>query len=176
MPHITKPNIGEYKPFYQGYIDKMDELILPELLEKQVHLLKRVFTDLSTKDIDTPLATGKWSYNQIFGHLLDTEKIMHFRALMIARQPGVSLSGFDQDLYVSAGNFTGKEAFSRSMEDIYANRQLIASFLHTIREDQFFNTGDVDGHPMSVRALMYIICGHMQHHLEGFYGKRGWIL
>ena len=176
MPHIAKPNITEYKPFYQSYMDKMEKFILPEMVEEQVQLLERVYTDCSEKAIDEPLSPGKWSHNQIFGHLLDTEKIMHFRALMIARQPGVALPGFDQDLYVSAGNFTGKAAFSNSMEGIRANRKLILSFLETVREDQYVNVGEVDGHPMSVRALLFVICGHMRHHLEGFYSHRGWTL
>jgi hypothetical protein len=174
MPYITKPDLMEYKPFYQGYIDKMKTEILPEYFQEQVYLLERVYKDLSGNEIDVPQSPGKWSYNQLFGHLLDTEKIMHFRALMIARQPGIVLPGFDQDLYVLAGNFNGEMTFSATMQGIAANRHLIVSFLASIREEQLLNVGQVDGHPMSVRALLYIICGHMQHHLEGFYRSRRW--
>ncbi|WP_158859568.1 DinB family protein [Lunatibacter salilacus] len=176
MPHIAKPNPMEYKPFYQGYIDILEGLSVHELLIDQISRLNRVFEDLSEEEIDLTPVPGKWSYNQVFGHLLDTEKIMHFRALMIARQPVVALPGFDQDLYVAAGNFVGKEILSGSMKSIIANREGIVAFLDTLRSEQLEHLGEVDGHPMSVRALIYIICGHMQHHLAGFYASRGWKL
>lgn len=176
MPYIAKPNPLEYKPFYQGYVDRMEGKSVPDIIMKQIPLLKRVFEELSDGEIDVSPAPGKWSYNQIFGHLLDTEKIMHFRALMIARQPGVVLPGFDQDLYVTSGNFIGKEVFSDSMKGIIANRESILAFLNSLHPEQLANMGEVDGHPMSVRALIYIICGHMQHHLASFYAVRGWEL
>jgi len=176
MPHIGKPNPIEYKPFYQGYIDKVEGLSVPELLMEQVPHLNRVFEDLSEEELDVYPSPGKWSHNQVFGHLLDTEKIMHFRALMIARQPGVALPGFDQDLYVAAGNFTGKTVFEGSMKGIIANRKMILSFLETLHSEQLAYVGKVDGHPMSVRALIYIICGHMQHHLAGLYDSSRWQL
>lgn len=176
MPHIAKPNPMEYKPFYQGYIDKLEGLSMPELLMEQVPRLNRIVEDFSENEIDLSPEPGKWSYNQVVGHLLDTEKIMHFRALMIARQPGVALPGFDQDLYVAAGNFTGKDILWTSLKGIIANREGIVAFLDTLHEEQLVNIGEVDGHPMSVRALIYIICGHMEHHLAGFYASRGWKL
>lgn len=176
MPHITKPNLTEYKPFYQGYMDKMAGTLHFDLLQTQVESLRRVYSSISENQIDMPQEQGKWSYNQLFGHLLDTEKIMHFRALMIARQPGVTLPGFDQDVYVAEGNFVGRTVFSESMDGLALNRQLIRSFLTSLTEKQLMHTGEVDGHSMSVRALIFIICGHMQHHLDAFYRSRSWIL
>lgn len=176
MPYIAQPNPMEYKPFYQGYIDKLAGMSVPELLMKQLTQLNRVFEDLSEEEIDVFPSPGKWSYNQVFGHLLDTEKIMHIRALLIARQPGIVLPGFEQDLYVASGNFIGKEVFSDSLKGIIANRESIVAFLNSLHPEQLVNMGEVDGHPMSVRALIYIICGHMQHHLAGFYALRGWEL
>jgi hypothetical protein len=168
MPHITQPNPIEYNPFYQRYIDRIKGFPVHDLLTQQIPLLFEVFEDVSEDEIDLPMSPGKWTYNQLVGHLLDTEKIMHFRALMIAREPGVSLPGFDQDRYVAEGNFTGIPALASSIKGIIANRKGILSFLETLRSEQLENVGEVDGHPMSARALIYIICGHMQYHLASF--------
>ncbi|MCC5937029.1 MAG: DinB family protein [Lunatimonas sp.] len=165
MPELIKPNPGEYNPFYQGYMDQMEGFSIQERLSIQSFLLMEVLDSLEADRVDQPMAEGKWTFNQAIGHLLDTEKIMHYRILAITREPGIALRGFDQDLYVDRGNFVGLEVFQANLNAISLNRNLLRFFLDGMQDDQVLLSGTVDGHPMSVRALYYIICGHMQHHL-----------
>lgn len=165
MSDLIRPNPSEYNPFYQGYMDQMVGFSIQERLSIQSFLLEEVLDDLETDQVDQPMAEGKWTYNQAVGHLLDTEKIMHYRILAISREPGIALSGFDQDLYVAQGNFVGLDVFQSNLNGISLNRNLLRFFLDGLQNEQLLLSGTIDGHPMSVRALYYIICGHMQHHL-----------
>ncbi|WP_209330535.1 DinB family protein [Lunatimonas salinarum] len=165
MSALIRPNPGEYNPFYQGYMDHMEGFSIRERLSIQSFLLEEVLEALDAENVDKPMAKGKWTYNEAIGHLLDTEKIMHYRILSITREPGIALPGFDQDLYVASGNFIGLEVFHSNLNAIALNRNLLRFFLDGLNDEQLTLTGTVDGHPISVRALYYIICGHMQHHL-----------
>lgn len=165
MFSLSKPSIGEYKPFYQGYVEKAEDLSSSAQLIGQADELRSLVQNIDPLCIDKPLAVGKWTLNQTVGHILDTEKIMHYRALAIARDPGIELVGFDQDVYVEAAQFKGSETFYDSLEAIFLNRKLLSLFLKDLDVDMIRREGLVDGHPMTVRALVYIIYGHMQHHL-----------
>jgi hypothetical protein len=104
---------------------------------------------------------------------LDTEKIMHFRALCICRGELAPFPGFDQDDYVKAAHFPEMNAL---IEGFCLHRKLLAHFLPTVKEDDWENTGTVGGFPMSVRALVYIIIGHFEHHKHVLFEKYGGVL
>ena len=112
-----------------------------------------------------PYAPGKWTPKEVLGHLLDTERIMTFRALCIARGEKKLLPGFDQDPYVIQGQFNAV-----SLDDLVADfemqRQAILSMVRTFPETSFQEIGSANGNPMSTRALLWIIPGHFVHHFE----------
>jgi hypothetical protein len=165
MAELIMPDTTEYHAFYQGYIEQMKDYSIPECLSIQGFLLEELLKTLEEDQLDQPMEEGKWTFNQVLGHILDTEKIMHYRILAICREPGIALTGFDQDAYVERGRFRGLETFQSTMNGILLNRNLLRFFLDGLDEDQTLLQGTIDGHPISVRALYFIICGHMQHHL-----------
>ena len=44
-------------------------------------------------------AEGKWSVREVVGHMADTERIMTYRLLRIARGDETPLAGFDENAY-----------------------------------------------------------------------------
>ena len=165
MNTFSLPSKGEYPPYYETYISKLGDQSFSTLIQSQIQELKSFLSSKPEGWANEPYAPGKWTPNEVLGHLLDTERIMTFRALCIARGEKKLLPGFDQDPYVIQGQFNAV-----SMDDLLADfemqRQAILSLVRTFPEASFQEIGSANGNPMSTRALLWIIPGHFMHHFQ----------
>lgn len=162
---ILAPEASEYGAYFDTYISKVRGSDISELLLSQVEELRFLVDQLSEEKAATPYASGKWTYKELLGHINDTEKIMFFRALCIARGEQQAFPGFDQGAYVEGANFN-EVPLSDLMEDFEQVRNSIAYFVKHLTDEASQSKGTVSGQPTSTRALIYIIPGHFEHHLE----------
>ena len=165
MKTFSLPSKGEYPPYYESYISKLAEANFSDLLLLQLEQLKTLLSSKPAGWENTPYAPGKWSPKEVLGHCIDTERIMTFRALCIARGEKKLLPGFDQDPYVVQGQFNAV-AVDDLIADFELQRQAILSMVQTFPEASFEEIGSANGNPMSTRALLWIIPGHFMHHFE----------
>jgi hypothetical protein len=165
MKTFSLPSKGEYPPYYETYISKLAEANFSELLLLQVEQLKTLLSSKPAGWEDIPYAPGKWSPKEVLGHCIDTERIMTFRALCIARGDKNSLPGFDQDPYVQQGQFNAVP-LDLLLADFVNQRQAILSLVQTLTAASFEEIGSANGNPMSTRALLWIIPGHFMHHFQ----------
>jgi hypothetical protein len=165
MNTFSLPSKGEYPPYYETYISKLGDQSFSTLIQSQIQELKSFLSSKPEGWANEPYSPGKWTPKEVLGHLLDTERIMTFRALCIARGEKKLLPGFDQDPYVIQGQFNAV-----SVDDLLADfemqRQAILSMVRTFPEASFQEIGSANGNPMSTRALLGIIPGHFMHHFE----------
>jgi hypothetical protein len=165
MNTFSLPSKGEYPPYYETYISKLGDQNFSTLIQAQIQELKAFFASKPEGWVNEPYVPGKWTPKEVLGHILDTERIMTFRALCIARGEKKLLPGFDQDPYVVQGQFN-----TVSLDDLLADfemqRQAILSMVRTFPEASFEEIGSANGNPMSTRALLWIIPGHFIHHFE----------
>jgi hypothetical protein len=165
MNTFSLPSKGEYPPYYETYISKLGDQSFSTIIQSQIKDLKAFFVSKPEGWANEPYAPGKWKPKEVLGHLLDTERIMTFRALCIARGEKKLLPGFDQDPYVIQGQFN-----TVSLDDLLADfemqRQAILTMVRTFPEASFEEIGSANGNPMSTRALLWIIPGHFMHHFQ----------
>ena len=90
---------------------------------------------------------------------------MAYRALRIARGDETPLAGFDENAYVpcSGADAQPLAALIGGWADV---RRATLSLLRQLPAEAWPRRGVVNGKPMSVRALGWIIAGHERHHLE----------
>src|SRR5690606_18462417 len=162
---IKFPEDNEYGPYYENYIEKVRKEDVAALLVAQIGELRFYFEQISEEKSLLAYKPGKWTYKQLLGHINDTEKIMYFRALCIARNEKQPFPGFDQDGYVKASDFNSTP-LADFLEDFEINRRSISYFIKNLNEESARRTGTVNGYATSVRALLFIIAGHFEHHLE----------
>lgn len=168
----NRPQPGEYGDFYEQYIDLVQK---PNVIQSLIEQGQRVYTliqKLDAKEADYRYKEGKWSVKEVIGHLVDTERIMAYRALCISRGETKSLPGYDQDEYVETANFDNRSLQNLSTEyDALRNANI--SLFNSFSEEQTKHTGTANNNTVSVRALAYIIAGHEQHHLNVLEEKYG---
>ncbi len=158
------PDASEFNPYYKSYIEKFAESNILEALAKQEKNILNIGQIFSDKG-DYRYAPEKWSVKEVLIHIADTERVMAYRALRIARGDQTPLAGFDQDLFIENVNVDNRSLHSiiLEMNDV---RKSTLSLLQPISEEESKLKGTASEAIVSVRALAFIIAGHCQHHLD----------
>lgn len=165
MNIISLPKKGDYPVFYETYISKiLDDNYSGQIL-RQVNELKEFFVSKESGWDSKSYEKGKWTPKEVLGHLLDTERIMTFRALCFARSEEKALPGFDQDPYVIAGKFN-QVSSDLLIKDFEAQRNALLTFINTLDESILDQVGNANGSSITPRALLWIISGHFIHHFN----------
>ena len=159
------PESREYSPFFEGYVGKSRAFDDP--VHKLTEQLTEVLSLLQPLKEEQQLhryAPGKWSVKEMTGHLIDTERILSYRALRIARADHTPLAGFEENGYVAAA-VTESCDWSELLEEFTHVRKASALMLRHFPDAAWQRMGSSNGAPISVRALAYILLGHVEHHL-----------
>jgi DinB family protein len=159
---ITRPQPGEYNPFYDRYISlvKSDDIVAA--LEKQAPETIALLKSAGPR-ADFRYEPGKWSVKEVVGHVNDTERIMTYRALRIARGDKTPIEGFEQDDYIRGGNF-GQRSLADLIDEFAAIRQATLAFFRHLNGESAARLGIANKSDITARALPFIIAGHELHH------------
>ena len=155
----------DYPPFFQIYIDKATESTITEALEKGKEEFLSLLETISETKGNWKYEEKKWTIKELCLHILDTERVMSFRALAFARNDKTNLPGFSEDDY--AANSKANERTLKSIIEEYKTlRETTLSLFNSFDEETLNTIGTSNGGRMSVRALGFMIDGHQKHHLE----------
>jgi hypothetical protein len=114
---------------------------------------------------DYVYAPGKWTVRDIVQHVIDTERIMAYRALRIARHDETALPGFDENLFAANARAT-----RRPLADLLAEyavvRQGNLALFGSFNEATLLRSGLCSGQAISVLALGFVLAGHVRHHVR----------
>jgi hypothetical protein len=165
MKNFSLPIKGDYPGHFDHYFEKIPDLPYSKLISSQPLEITKLFSSKSLGWEATAYAEGKWTPKEVLGHLIDTERIMTFRALCIARGEKQNLPGFDENAYVDSADFS-KVPLKDLLEDFEAQRRAILSFVKTLSEEVLDTQGRTNDKPITPRALFWIIPGHFIHHVR----------
>lgn len=158
-----RPQENEYNSYYNGYITLVQGNNILENLEKIKNESLKFYRKIEREKWEKPYAPNKWTLKEMLIHLIDTERVMVYRALRVSRNDKTPLPGFDQDFYAPNSN-----ANKRSIESILKEYEMVRnasiSLFENLSEEMFSNFGTASEAPITPLALAYIIAGHDIHH------------
>src|SRR3990172_11941273 len=159
------PLATEAAPYYFRYIDRVTSDDPLATLGTQAEESLSFFATISEDDSLNRYAEDKWSVRQVLGHVNDTERVFLFRALWFARGFQEPLPSYDQN--VSAQTSKADDfSWASHVEEFRSVRLATLAFFRNLPEDAWLRTGIASGNPFTVRALAFIIAGHLSHHLD----------
>ena len=166
MITTTRPEAGEYAPSFADYVARVAEdedivAVLGTQLDQALTHLGR-FPEARG---DYRYAPEKWSVKEIVGHLCDTERVFAYRALRIGRGDTTPLPSFDDQAYVAEVRAGDRALAGLAAEWGDVRRATIALF-RNLPAEAWQRRGTASDQPTSVRALAYVIAGHVRHHLQ----------
>ena len=161
----THPVEGEYLPYQKAYLDKVPDGDLIEILKNNVVKTSDFLRQLSDEQILYRYAEGKWNIKEILQHIIDTERIISYRALRFARKDATALPGFEQDDYVANAN-TDERDFIEMILEFFAVRTSTVYLFNSFNDELMEFTAIANKGPVKVKSFAYVIAGHELHHMQ----------
>jgi hypothetical protein len=109
-------------------------------------------------------APGKWSIREVLGHVGDGERVFGYRAFCISRGERADLPAFDEKEYTASSPFERCE-LPELVDEWAALRASNLTVLRRLTPEQWDRIGTANHASISVRALAFILAGHLRHHV-----------
>jgi uncharacterized damage-inducible protein DinB len=162
---MTRPDLAHVPPFYQGYVNHVQEYDLMEALKHSIQKAEIIIKGIPESKGEYRYAEGKWSIKELLCHVIDAERIFAYRALRFARQDKTLLSGFEENDYAPRANAQGR-SLAQILNEMKNLRTSTFDLFTSFTDDMLKQTGKANNTETSVLNLGYIIAGHMMHHLH----------
>ena len=158
-----RPEKSEAVPYYFTYIDLVRGDDAMAAIEGQAEEFSQFFSSISEEKSLHRYAPDKWSIRQVLNHVTDTERAFAFRALWFARGFESPLPGYDQNIAVSSAQ-ADRVSWAAHVEEFRRVRLATISLFRNMPPDAWMKTGIASDNRFTVRALAFIIPGHLMHH------------
>ena len=163
---IQRPQTGEYNEFYAGYIQRVPTgSDLFALMSSQPDALRALLQNITDEQASVRPAPAEWSVKEVLGHIADSERVFAYRMLRIARGDQTALPGFDQNEFVSGTDFN-RRSVADLLDEFEFQRRANVLLAASLTDEEIDRRGTASSNPISVRALLYILAGHVIHHIE----------
>lgn len=160
---MNRPQPNEHPAWAKQYIDQVSaDTGLLDVLENQLTELPELLDTFQDK-ADYAYAPGKWTVKEMLGHIIDTERILCYRLTAFSRGELAELPGFEEEDYVKNARF-----HERSLTDLTEEFILLRKgnqyLFRSLNETDLNRSGVASGRQISVRSILYVIAGHVNHH------------
>jgi hypothetical protein len=155
-----RPADSEFAAYTKPYVEGVEGGdIVHSLGTQRDHLI----VVLARLDGTFAYAPGKWTVNEVLGHINDAERIFTYRILCIARGDQTPFPPFEQDDYMATANFN-----DRSLAELTAEFESIRDssirLLRSLPAEAWMRRGTVSGFSVTTRGLAFVLAGHEKHH------------
>jgi uncharacterized damage-inducible protein DinB len=161
---IGRPHSTEAAPYYFTYINQVAGDDAVSAVQNQLEESLAFLSGISEEKSLHRYAPEKWSIRQVLNHITDTERAFAFRALWFARGFETPLPGYDQNIAASSAE-ADRISWAAHLEEFQRVRLATISLFGNMPSEAWMRRGIASDNSFTVRALAYIIAGHVTHHI-----------
>jgi len=158
-----RPQADEAAPYYFTYIDRIPEEEVVPVFERQLNETLPFLESISEEKSLHRYAPEKWSIRQTLNHITDCERVFLHRALWFGRGFDAPLPSYDQGIAAS-GAQADRVSWADHIREFRATREASISFFSNLPDEAWLRKGIASDNMVTVRALAYMIAGHLVHH------------
>lgn len=162
---MTRPQTTEAADYYFRYIDLVTSDEIGPFIQAQMGETLQFLQGVSEEQSLKSYAPGKWTIRELLNHVNDCERLFLGRAFWFARGFEDPLPGFEQDLAVEAAQ-ANQTPWAELVEEFRTVRLSTISFFKNLPAEAWSRSGVASDSPITVRAIAYIIGGHVTHHVQ----------
>jgi hypothetical protein len=162
---IGRPETPEAAPYYFSYINQVNGNDPIGVIESQLDESGAIFAAIPEQKSLYRYAPDKWSIRQLLNHVTDTERALAFRALWFARGFKEPLPSYDQNIAATGAAADGV-LWAAHVEEFRQVRLATIALFRNMPVDAWMRSGIASDNRFTVRAVAFIIAGHLTHHLK----------
>lgn len=153
----------QYRRRLHGYTEGKDPLrIQAETPDK----IARIIDGCTAEQIEHRPAPDKWSTVEILAHMAEDELVSSWRYRQMVEHDGVTLQGFDQDLWARLGRYASWKA-SEALELFRLLREGNLRMLGGLTPEQWERCGNhAERGRLTVRELVRHMAAHDINHMK----------
>ncbi|MEJ5055221.1 DinB family protein [Sphingobacterium sp. MYb382] len=152
----------EYPAIYNPYIEQVVGEVL-DVLNEQLESFPEFIKSIPDDKGAYTYAEGKWTIKEVLCHILDTERVMAYRALRFSRNDMTELEAFEQDEFVQNARHN-ERSFDSIIQEFIHLRKANLLFFESLNDNELERKGMASGRLITVKAFLYVIAGHLTHH------------
>jgi uncharacterized damage-inducible protein DinB len=156
-------NLDNIPHFHKNYIKQIEETDLLQALRISSHRMLELIHFIKEEKSDYRYAEDKWTVREVLCHMLDTERIMAYRALTFARNDKTHLPPFEEKDYGPQANASGR-SLKKIADEFGRLRASTIDLFESFTPEMLNRKGTANNNQLSVVALGFIIAGHETHH------------
>ena len=162
---MQRPSSDEYAPAYEKYLSLVEDGDYLTLLNQNSSETVNYFETIPDEKAQYKYAEDKWTINEVFMHMIDTERVFSYRGLVAARGDTSPHYRMDELLYA-----TNVDVSQRTLQTLISEFKAVRAatehlYAH-MTDAQSKRQCNVVTHPMTARAIGYFLIGHVNHHLN----------
>ncbi|MFA6025131.1 MAG: DinB family protein [Ignavibacteriaceae bacterium] len=162
---MQKPEVTEYAPYHQRYIDLINTDDIFSFFKLQSEETVSLFKNINEVQASFRYAEGKWMMKEVLAHIVDSERIFGYRALAISHGEKNPLPGFAENEYVTNGKYQNRSLQSLLNEYAHLSSANLELF-KTLDDEMLSQKGTASGKEITARAIIFVTIGHEKHHLD----------
>ncbi len=161
---MSRPNPTEYNPFFKTYIELVPDGELFSMMKKNLNITVAFFQAIPKELSGYRYETNKWSIKELLAHIIDSERVFAYRALVCLRMDGdVELPEMNENLYVENRNVSDVDIEDLIEEFEIVRKNTLSLYTNVSEKKLSFRAKSFAGE-ITARALGYAIIGHTIHH------------
>lgn len=162
---MKRSQLNPMPEYFDRYINKCDDVELLEALQICIDELDHAPIEKWKALGQKVYAPGKWTINDLLQHMIDTERIFCFRALVFARGEKQSVPSFDEDGYALSA-----QANSRSLEslveELKGTHRSAKALFESFTPQMLSRMCKGFKGEYSVASVAFVLAGHQRWHFQ----------
>ena len=164
----TKPGLWVTDP--EAYRKKMDDLLGErdplEVIAETADVLARIVSQHSAEQMQSRPFPGKWTPNEVLGHLTDTEWVYGYRIRQIYCEEQPQILGMDHERWVSGQNHNARDP--QELVELFRNlRQANLVLWKRMKPADLERAGQHNERgPESLGTMLRMLAGHDLSHID----------
>lgn len=160
-----KPDTSTLPEHLRRYISHIEDDDITEAYQNHSKANIQFYQAISEQQSGYRYATDKWTIKEVLQHVIDTERVFCYRALVFARGDQTALPGFDENLYTRNAHANDRpwQGLVQEYKSVCGSTM---SLINSFNDDDYSRTGIASSHSVSVLAMLFAIVGHASHHVR----------
>lgn len=160
-----RPQQQDYINYFDRYIQLIPESDVISALKNNHQSTLSFIENIPAEKAEHAYAENKWTVKQVLNHIIDTERILCYRALRFSRGDGQLVASFDENKYAANARLTDS-SLALLADEFNSVRSSTRLFYSQLSEKEWMLKGKLSSGEVNVLSLGYFIGGHTQHHIN----------